>query len=92
MIKATKIKMKQGYTCSDDLMEIEKIYLEGCKEEGYYNKETIYDFLKSNPNTIEVNLYPYPNLQPVISKNNEKYVRSKPNYSGQDNLLCLPRE
>ena len=42
-------------------------------------------------NTIQVNIRPYPNLIPQLSKNNEKYVKSEPNGSGRDNLLCLPR-
>ena len=91
-MKATKIKMKPGCGFSNNLQEIDKIYLEGCQEDGYYYKSAIYDFLKRNPNSIQVNIYPYPDLQPVISQNGEKYVRSEPNYIGKDNLLNLPRE
>lgn len=91
-MKATKIKMKPGCGFSNNLQEIDKIYLEGCQEDGYYYKSAIYDFLKRNPNSIQVNIYPYPDLQPVVSQNGEKYVRSEPNYTGKDNLLNLPRE
>ena len=91
-MKAIKIKMKPGCGSSNNLQEIDKIYLEGCKEDGYYYKSTIYDFLKRNPNSIQVNIYPYPNLQPAVSQNGEKYVRSEPNYTGKDNLFNLPRE
>lgn len=91
-MKAIKIKMKQGCNSSNNLTEIDKIYLEGCKEDGYYYKSAIYDFLKKNPNSIQVNIYPYPNLQPLINQNGEKYVRSEPDYTGKDNLLKLPRE
>ena len=87
-MKAIKIKMKPGCGSSNNLQEIDKIYLEGCKEDGYYYKSAIYDFL----NSIQVNIYPYPNLQPAVSQNGEKYVRSEPNYTGKDNLLNLPRE
>lgn len=91
-MKATKIKMKPGCGSSNNLQEIDKIYLEGCQKDGYYYKSAIHDFLKSNPNSIQVNIYPYPDLQPIVSQNGEKYVRSEPNYTGKDNLLCLPRE
>lgn len=91
-MKAIKIKMKPGCGSSNNLQEIDKIYLEGCKEDGYYYKSAIYDFLKRNPNSIQVNISPYPNLQPAVSQNGEKYVRSEPNYTGKDNLLNLPRE
>lgn len=91
-MKAVKIKMKPGCGSSNNLLEIDQIYLEGCQENGYYYKSAIYDFLKNNPNSIQVNIHPYPNLQPVVSTNGEKYVRSEPNYTGKDNLLCLPRE
>lgn len=54
-------------------------------------KEALYDYLQEHPKTIQVNIRPYPNLIPQLSKNNEKYVKSEPNGSGRDNLLCLPR-
>nr|WP_296463230.1 DUF3892 domain-containing protein [uncultured Acetatifactor sp.] len=34
---------------------------------------------------------PYPNLYPALSSNGEKYVRSEPNDTPNDNLLKLPR-
>ena len=37
-------------------------------------------------------IWPYPNVVPATSVNNEKYVKSSPNSSNKDNLLCLPRE
>lgn len=91
-MKATKIKMKSGCGYSNNLVEIDKIYLKGCKEDGYYSKAAIHDFLKDNPNSIQVNIDPFPNLQPMVSQNGEKYVRSEPDYTGKDNLLKLPRE
>ncbi len=91
-MKAVKIKMKPSCGYSNNLLEIDQIYLEGCQEDGYYYKSAIYDFLKNNPNSIQVNIYPYPNLQPMVSENGEKYVRSEPDYTGKDNLLKLPRE
>ena len=90
-MKATRIKMRAGCGTSNNLLEIDKIYLVDCKEPGYYSKASIYDYLKKYPNTIQVSIHPYPNLQPMLSSNNEKYVRSEPNENGHDNLLCLPR-
>lgn len=92
-MKATRIKMKQGCNNSEDLTEINEIYLEGLSRPGYYPKSSIYDYLKNNPNAnIYVDIQPYPDLQPVISINGEKYVRSEPDYTGRDNLLNLPRD
>lgn len=91
-MKATRIKMKPGCGSSNNILEIDQIYLEGCQENGYYYKSAIHDFLKSHPNSIQVDIYPYPDLQPMISQNGEKYVKSEPNYTGKDNLLQLPRD
>lgn len=86
---ATKIKMKNSCYYSNNLLEIDQIYI---YEKGWFKKETLYDYLKTNPNTIKVNIYPYPFLIPALSINYEKYVRSVPNNSEYDNLLRLPRE
>lgn len=91
-MKATRIKMKPSCGSSNNLLEIDQIYLEGCQENGYYYKSAVHDFLKSHPNSIQVNIYPYPDLQPMISQNGEKYVKSEPDYTGKDNLLQLPRD
>lgn len=90
-MRANMIKMKSGCAYSNNLEEIDMIYITGCQEEGFFPKATLYDFLKTNPESIQVNIYPYPNLQPIVSSNGEKYVRSKPDSTGLDNLLNLPR-
>ena len=82
-MKATKIRMKTGYEYSAKVTEISEIYIEGCTNPGF--------FLKSNPCSIQVNIYPYPSLIPALSSNGEKYVRSEPNDTPYDNLLKLPR-
>lgn len=84
--------MKPGCTKSTKTTEIDQIYIEGCNEPGYYYKATIYDYVKQHPNSIQVNIYPYPDLVPVLSSNGEKYVRSEPNDTPSYNLLKLPRE
>lgn len=90
-MKATKIKMKQGCYYSNKLTEIDQIYIEGCSHPGYYYKSAIYDHLKQYPNSIKVNIYPFPSLLPVKSSYGEKFVRSEPNDTPYDNLLSLPR-
>lgn len=90
-MKATKIKMKIGCQYSNNTTEISAIYIEECDNPGFFTKDTLYDFLKTNPGTIQVNIYPYPNLVPALSRNREKYVRSEPNDTPNDNLLKLPR-
>lgn len=90
-MKATKIKMKTGCEYSSKTTEISEIYIEGCTNPGYFSKACLYDYLKKEPGSIQVNIYPYPNLIPVLSSNQEKYVRSEPNDTPNDNLLKLPR-
>lgn len=89
---ATRIKMKPGCYNSQSTEEIDKIYLEGCTNPGYFKKETLHDYLVKNPGTIKVNINPYPNVIPAISSRGEKYVKSSPNSYTRDNLLDLPRE
>ena len=92
-MKATGIRLKASCSNPDSpkLTEIDSVYVEGCTNPGLFKKEVLYDYLQEHPNTIQVNIHPYPNLIPQLSKNNEKYVKSEPNGSGRDNLLCLSR-
>lgn len=90
-MKATKIKMKPGCGRSDNVREISEIYLVDNQNNGFYAKESIHDFLKEHPNSIYVDIYPYPDLVPATSMYGEKYVRSEPNDTVNDNLLKLPR-
>lgn len=92
MIYATKIKMRAGCWNSQNLTEIDSIYLSGVAIPGFYPKGNIYDFLKANPGSIKVNISPYPDVIPALSIYNEKYVKSEANAFGHDNLLNLPRE
>lgn len=89
---ATKIKMKPGCRYSQNLVEIDEIYIEGCNNPGYFKKAVLHDNLKKNPGSIQVKIWPYPNLIPAVSISGEKYVRSTPNNYSHDNLLDLPRE
>jgi len=91
-VKATRIKMKPGCGTSNNLLEIESVYLTGCEEDDFYTKASIYDYLQKNPGTIQVNIPPYPNVIGAISSNDEKYVKSQSDSSEKDNLLKLPRE
>ena len=61
MLKATKIKMHSGKEQSSSVTEIESIYLTGVKEDGFYYKENIHDFIVKNPeHPIHVNIEPPP--------------------------------
>ena len=91
-MNAVKIKMKPSCYYSSKLEEIDSIYLTGCTNPGYFKKDVLHDYLKKNPNSIKVAIWPYPNLIPELSSKGEKYVRSAPNQYGHDNLLDLPRE
>lgn len=93
-MKATKIKMKTGCGTSNNLLEIDSIYLTGTQKDGFYKKADVHDYLVKNPKGIQVDIFPYPDLIPMTSPspNYEKYVKSTPNYTTGDNLLSLPRE
>lgn len=91
-MKVTKIRMRHGCQYSDNVVEIDSLYIPDCKEPGFYAKESIHDYVKKHPNSIYVDRYPYPNVVPAVSANGEKYVRSESNDTVNDNLLKLPRE
>lgn len=90
MILATKIRLRKNAAASPREQDIESIHLTGENCNGYYPKEQVHDMLLQGAE-IRVNIYPYPNLEPMLSARGEKYVRSEPNPSPHDNLLNLPR-
>lgn len=93
-MKATKIKMKPCCGPSSNLLEIDTVYITGCNNPGFFKKADLYNYLEKNPGTIQVDIYPYPNVIPAISPAPyyEKYVKSTPDTTARDNLLKLPRE
>lgn len=91
-MKATKIKMVSGCGSSNNLLEIDSIYIDDCNNPGYFKKDALHNYLNKNPGSIQVDIYPYPDIVPAISKNGEKYVKSISNSTTNDNLLSLPRE
>lgn len=92
MIYAKKLKMKSGCRYSQNLLEIDEIFLDGCEQPGYYKKSVVHDYVKKYPGSIKVNIWPYPKVIPSTSINGEKYVRSNPDIYKHDDLLDLPRE
>lgn len=91
-MKAIKIKMRSGCRYSNNLTEIDDIYITGCTNPGYFPRETIHNYVKNYPGSIQVDVWPYPDVIDAVSANGEKHVRSSPNAYGHDNLLSLPRE
>jgi len=83
--------MKPGCGSSNNLVEIDEIYLSGSANDGFYKKAIIHDHLQKHPGTIQVDISPYPDCIPATSSKGEKYVKSKPDNSQRDNLLRLPR-
>lgn len=90
-MKIIKIKMRQGCRYSQNVIEIDSVYIEG-SQHGYYKKEVVHNHLLQNPGTIQSGAYPYPDVIPAISINGEKYIKTVANEHGKDNLLSLPRE
>lgn len=91
MMYAKKIRMQNGCRNSNNTQEIAEIYVDGCNNPGFFSKAVLHDFLKTNPNSIKVNISPYPYVVPATSYRGEKYVRSEANDTVHDNLLKLPR-
>lgn len=83
--------MKNGCGNSNSTLEIAEIYIEGCNNPGFFDKGALHDYVAKNPGSIQVNISPYPDLVPAKSVSGEKYVRSAPNDTPNDNLLRLPR-
>ena len=89
MLYATKLRMNYGRRNSTYPEDINQIYIQG---HGWYDKEYLHNYLKQNPKSIAVNIYPHPYLIPAISSNREKYVRSNPDPYKHDDLMDLPKE
>ena len=79
---ATKIQMKPGCRTSNNLQEIDSIYIEGYPFYRFAKKSEVYDYLNQNPRTIQVAIAPYPYVIPALSEANG---------TSRDNLLNLPR-
>lgn len=90
---ATKIKMKTSSGKSNDLLEIDQVHINGNVyfTTGWYTKAFLYDYLKANPDSIQVNLQPFPNIIPALSEKGEKFIKSAPDKTEKDNLLNLVR-
>lgn len=73
MMYAKKIKMQAGCSHSNNTQEIAEIYIDGCNNPGFFPKSTFHYYLIKNPNSIKVNLSPYPFLVPATSSRGEKY-------------------
>ena len=92
MMFATKIHMNSGCEDSNKLLDIHSLYMIGYMEEQFYTKEKIHDYLKTHPNSIKADVFPYSFLVPMDGPDGEKYVQSTNNESGLDTLMELPRE
>lgn len=88
---ASKIRMKRECYNSDNLLEIDEIYIVG-SDKGWYKKETIHNHVTKFPKSITVKTSYGPYVIPAVSPNGEKFVKSTPNSTTRDNLLSLPRE
>jgi len=89
-MKAVKIKMKPGYECAENIMQIDSICVEDDEgERHFYKRLEVYEMLKTNE--IFVDIPPYSKLVQAISPRNEKYVKSGESSIQYDDLLKLPR-
>ena len=92
--KAIAIRLNRGCTSPKSCNDISEIKIRDAygSTSEWKSKAKVYDLVKASPGSIKVNRDPYPDLVPVKSKNDEKYVRSEPNDTEHDNLLKLPIE
>lgn len=84
--------MRLGCLYSNNVLEIDSVYIPDCNNPGFFKKEIIHDYVQKHPNSIYVDRFPHPKVVPAVSANGEKYIRSEPNNTVNDNLLKLPRE
>ncbi|SYW12255.1 conserved hypothetical protein [Oenococcus oeni] len=90
MIYAVAVKMQSGRAYSHNVESIDSIQLRHSNgNTSWSKKEDIHDYLLTHPSSIEVNILPYPYLVPEHD-GSTKYVKSKPDRTGDDNLLSLP--
>ncbi len=90
MNTAQKLKLKPGCYRATSTLEIDAIYVAGGDiTPGFYKKEELHDYVKQG-GIIRVNIDPKPRLIHATSPRGEKYVRSEPNDTPNDNLLKLP--
>lgn len=90
MNTAQKLKLKPWCYIATSTLEIDSIYVAG--EDifpRFYKKEVLHDYVKQG-GIIYVNIPDYPKLIAATSARGEKYVRSAPNDTPNDNLLKLP--
>ncbi|WPX40995.1 DUF3892 domain-containing protein [Akkermansia sp. N21116] len=87
---AYKLKRKPWCYIVTSTLEIDSIYVAGGDIiPGLYKKEVLHDYVKQG-GIIYVNIPDYPKLIAATSARGEKYVRSAPNDTPNDNLLKLP--
>ena len=94
MILVTKVKMRPGCWNSRDLTEIDSVYLTGLESPGFYSKESIHEFLKKYPGTIQVGIWPNPDVVPAISIYGENYTQNGTEfayYRGETILVILAK-
>lgn len=87
-MKATKIMMKSSNS-SNSLLEIDSIYIDELCD--FIKKEKLYDKIEYENWKVNVDIGPYYLKVKGVISNGEKYVKSVPNDSNVDNLLCLPK-
>lgn len=91
--KAIAIRLNKGCSSPKSCNDIDEIKIhDEYRGDEWKSKAIVYDMVKESPGSIKVDRYPYPDLIPVKSIYNEKYVRSEPNDTVNDNLLKLTKE
>lgn len=88
---ATKIHLNTGCEKSNRFTDIHSIFIVGYIEEKFYPADEIHDYLMSHPNSMKVDVFPYPFLIPAAGPMGEKCVQSIPDDSGADCLMALAR-
>lgn len=88
-MKAQKVRPETSSRNLRSVGEIAEIYID--EWDCFVCKETLHEFLRENPGSIQVDILPFPNLIPGISASGARYVRSKPDRHPQDNLVDLKK-
>ena len=88
---ADKLHMNLGHENSHRPQDIESLHIVGSGWDGYYPVEYVCNFLLRQPESIQLDFYPFEDLQPAIEPYGRRYVVSSPDPQVGDMLLYLAK-
>lgn len=88
---ADKLHMSPECESSHRPQDIESLHIVGSGWDGYYPVEYVCNFLLRQPESIQLDFYPFEDLQPAIEPYGRRYVVSSPDPQVGDMLFYLAK-